>query len=156
MRYHRIDSACMNNGDGIRVVLWLSGCAHKCPGCHNRETWSKSSGEDFTDSVKEHLFNLVENDYIDGITLTGGDPMYKPNREEVITLCRDFKRRFPNKSIWLWTGYDIEDLEIDILSKYIDIIIDGRYIKERPSTKKWRGSDNQNMWLAISNGYKEV
>ena len=134
------------DGEGVRVALYVSGCDHKCKGCHNPESWNCNAGTLFTEEKKQQLFALLQRPYIDGITLTGGDPLYKCNINETTALCKELKEKFPNKTIWLYTGSvyeDIKDLEI---LKYIDILVDGEFkIEERDITLPFRGSKNQRI-----------
>lgn len=146
MKYHNITKDDMLNGDGLRVVLWVSGCSHHCKGCHNKITWDCNDGLDFDDDAKLEIFKELENDYISGLTLSGGDPLFESNRETILELVKEVKSKYPHKTIWLYTGYkweDIKDLEI---MKYIDILVDGKFIKELSDSKlMWRGSSNQNI-----------
>lgn len=151
----------MNNGDGLRVVLWLSGCSHHCYNCQNPQTWNLNSGIPFDESAKQEIFNELSKDYISGITLSGGDPLYENNLSEVLSLVGKIRNLFQNKTIWLYTGYLWENLinincpldsewENRILRKSIielcDVLIDGEYIDERRDiTLKWRGSSNQRV-----------
>lgn len=151
----------MNNGDGLRVVLWLSGCSHHCYNCQNPQTWNPNSGIPFDESAKQEIFNELSKDYISGITLSGGDPLYENNLSEVLSLVEKIRNLFQNKTIWLYTGYLWENLinvncpldsewENRILRKSIielcDVLIDGEYIDEqRDITLKWRGSSNQRV-----------
>lgn len=151
----------MNNGDGLRVVLWLSGCSHHCYNCQNPQTWNPDSGVPFDKSAKQEIFNELSKDYISGITFSGGDPLYEQNLDEVLSLIKEIRNMYPNKTIWLYTGYTWEDLinvncpldskwENRIFRKSIielcDVIIDGEYIDEqRDITLKWRGSSNQRV-----------
>ena len=95
----------MNNGDGLRVVLWLSGCSHGCYKCQNPQTWNPNSGIPFDESAKQEIFNELSKDYISGITLTGGDPLYESNLSDVLSLVKEIRHSFPEKNIWLYTGY---------------------------------------------------
>lgn len=95
------------NGEGLRVVLWLSGCSHKCKGCQNPQTWDANSGIPFDESAKEELFRELNKDYISGLTLTGGDPLYELNLVDVLDLVNEIRLSSPQKSIWLYTGYTI-------------------------------------------------
>lgn len=146
MRYHNITKDDMLNGDGLRVVLWVSGCSHHCPYCHNALTWDEDSGLIFDDEAKKELFNALEKDYISGLTLSGGDPLFINNRDEILKLCKEVKQMFPTKTIWLYTGYQYEDIkELDILN-YIDVLVDGPFINELKDIKlKWCGSSNQRI-----------
>ena len=110
MNYHNITYPDMNNGDGLRVVLWLSGCNHKCKGCQNPQTWDTNSGILFDDSAKNELFRELYNDYISGITFSGGDPLNENNLDEILKLTYEIRSKFPIKKIWLYTGFTWEQL----------------------------------------------
>jgi len=150
----------MLNGDGLRVVLWLSGCSHKCKGCQNSQTWDANSGIPFEIEALNELFEQLNKDYISGITFSGGDPLYKDNLEEVLTLCISIRQQFGNKkTIWLYSGYTWDYIfdytnTVDILDnnvrqnilKLCDVFVDGRYEEDkRDITLKWRGSSNQRV-----------
>lgn len=150
MKYHNITHDDMKNGDGIRVVLWVSGCSHECKGCQNPITWNPNDGLDFDDSAKQEIFSELSKDYISGITFSGGDPLFAKNLNTVIELCGEIKSRFPNKTIWLYTGYLWEDLKffIDVreVFKDIDILVDGEFVESLADKKyKWAGSTNQRV-----------
>ena len=146
MNYHDIKHDDMLNGDGIRVTLFVAGCCHRCKGCHNPETWDKNSGILFDDEAKNEIFRELSKDYINGLTLSGGDPLFCENRPIITDLCKQIKKLYPNKTIWLYTGYlyeEIKDLEI---LNYIDVLIDGPYIESlRDVSLEWRGSSNQRI-----------
>lgn len=146
MRYHNITHDDMLNGDGLRVVLWVSGCEHKCYNCHNKITWDINNGLIFDDNAKEEIFRQLEKDYIKGITFSGGDPLHKQNRTEVFNLVKEIKTKFPKKDIWLYTGYTWEEInDLDIID-YIDVLVDGKYIEELSNPElEWRGSSNQRV-----------
>ena len=146
MNYLGILDCDIADGDGVRIGLYVSGCSHKCKGCHNPESWNPNNGKLFTDKVKDKLFSLVDHDYISGITLSGGDPLYIENQGEIYKLVKEFKEKFPNKTIWLYTGYKYEEVKDLPLMKYIDVIVDGEFILEqRDTTLKFRGSPNQRI-----------
>lgn len=105
MNYHNITYPDMLNGDGLRVVLWLSGCSHHCKGCQNPQTWDTNSGIPFNKEAKEELFRELNNDYISGITFSGGDPLHENNLDEVLQLITEIRAEYPNKTIWLYTGF---------------------------------------------------
>lgn len=133
MNYWKIDKEDVCNGEGLRVVLWLSGCSHRCKGCQNPQTWDADSGIPFDDSAKEELFRELDKDYISGLTLTGGDPLFESNLDGVLDLVTEVNKRYntiqyidgnakkdcnilnenankfrlscPKKSIWLYSGY---------------------------------------------------
>lgn len=146
MRYHDITKDDMRNGDGLRVVLWLSGCRHHCPGCQNPVTWDPEDGLLFADAARKEVEGQLAKPYISGITLSGGDPLFPDNLEEVTAYCRKVRERFPDKTIWLYTGEvweDIRDLEV---MQYIDILVDGRFEQEKKDNLlHWRGSGNQRV-----------
>lgn len=104
----------MNNGDGLRVVLWLSGCSHHCYNCQNPQTWNPDSGIPFDESTKQEIFNELSKDYISGITFSGGDPLHENNLDEVLKLIQEISISFPEKTIWLYTGYKLELLSEEI------------------------------------------
>lgn len=149
MNYHNITKDDMKNGDGLRVVLWVAGCSHHCPNCQNPVTWDPDDGILFDKNARKELLDIISQDYISGITFSGGDPLFESNREEVYELIEYIKSVYPNKTVWLYTGYTFNDLKkfvpIGILNK-IDVIIDGPYIEKfRDTTLKWRGSSNQRV-----------
>ena len=144
MNYIRIDDFDMLNGDGCRVILWVAGCNHHCKNCHNPETWDCNAGQLFDNKAKEYLFECLSKDYIQGLTFTGGDPLFPGNRETVTQLAKEVKEKFPNKDIWMWTGYKYEEVADLEVMKYVDVLIDGEYVEElRDIDLHWRGSSNQ-------------
>lgn len=149
MNYHNITKDDMKNGDGLRVVLWVAGCSHHCPNCQNPVTWDPDDGILFDKNARKELLDIISQDYISGITFSGGDPLFESNREEVYELIEYIKSVYPNKTVWLYTGYTFNDLKkfvpIGILNK-IDVIVDGPYIEKfRDTSLKWRGSSNQRV-----------
>ena len=146
MNYHNILHDDMLNGDGIRVTLFLSGCSLHCRNCQNPQTWDKESGILFDNDAKQEIFTQLKENYISGITFTGGHPLEHYNLPEVTSLCKEIKEKFPNKNIWVYTGFiyeNIKDLEI---MKYIDVLVDGPYIEaQRDITLPYRGSKNQRI-----------
>lgn len=180
MNYHNLTYPDMNNGSGLRVVLWLSGCSHKCKGCQNPQTWDANSGIPFDESAKEELFRELDKDYISGLTLTGGDPLFDGNLDSVLDLVTEVNERYntpqdtnrirlssPQKSIWLYTGFYLEEIfeptfteqstkwinnylkQNEIRKQIIsncDVLVDGRYIdSQRDIALKWCGSKNQSV-----------
>lgn len=160
MNYHNITYPDMNNGDGLRVVLWLSGCSHHCFNCQNHQTWDINSGIPFDESAKEELFRELGKDYISGLTLSGGDPLHEANLDGALDLVNEFRLLFPNKSIWVYSGYrwseifndeifltkDCADWKRREIVKQCTVMVDGRYIdSQRNPSKKWAGSDNQHV-----------
>lgn len=114
MNYSGISECDVLNGTGFRVVLFVSGCSHRCYNCQNPKTWDKNFGHPFTEKTKQYIFNCLDKDYIDGITITGGDPLYEYNLDEVLKLVQEIRISFPKKSIWLYTGYKLELLSEEI------------------------------------------
>lgn len=157
MNYHKIEKTSIANGEGIRVVLWVSGCSLHCKGCHNPETWSLNSGELFDENAKIELFEALGKSYIQGITLSGGHPLENENLNEIYKLILEIKEKYPNKDIWLYTGYHFEDIINSPLRdmcttlrrrivEMCDVVVDGKYVDElRNITLKWRGSENQRV-----------
>ena len=146
MNYHNITKCDLKNGEGIRVVLWVSGCEHKCIGCHNPQTWNKDSGIPFDTSAKLEIFEELEKDYVTGLTLSGGDPLAKSNRNEILDLMIEVKDKFPNKDIWCYTGYELNEIRDLEHIKYIDVLVDGKFKKELSTpSPKWCGSSNQKV-----------
>lgn len=146
MRYHNITHDDMLNGDGLRVVLWVAGCSHRCKDCQNPITWDPNDGIEFCQKEIEELFDYMSKDYISGITYSGGDPLYIDNREDITNLAKVLRDRFPDKTQWLYTGYwydDVKDLEV---MEYIDVIVDGPFINTlKDNTLHWKGSSNQRV-----------
>lgn len=146
MHYHNITKDDMLNGDGLRVVLWVAGCAHACLGCHNPETWEADSGIPFDQAAKDELFAELEKDYISGVTFSGGDPLFPGNRETVGALCREIRQRFPDKTIWMYTGYRWEQVSELAILDTVDVLVDGRFEQALADTAlHWRGSANQRL-----------
>ncbi|HAF25746.1 MAG TPA: anaerobic ribonucleoside-triphosphate reductase activating protein [Lachnospiraceae bacterium] len=146
MRYHNITKDDMLNGDGLRAVLWLSGCDHHCKGCQNPLTWDPEGGLLFDEKAKEELFDILKRPYISGITFTGGDPLHKGNVNEVGKLIDEIKRDLPDKTIWLYTGDTWEDI-IDIpFIRKADVVVDGEFIEDlKDNLLQWKGSKNQRV-----------
>ena len=163
MNYHTITYPDQNNGDGLRVVLWLSGCSHHCYNCQNPQTWNPDSGIPFDESAKQEIFNELSKDYISGITFSGGDPLYENNLDEVLKLVKEIRISFPTKTIWLYTGYQMSEIvkqeqyekvsgipnvwskRWEIITN-VNVLVDGEYIdSQRDITLRWRGSSNQRV-----------
>lgn len=146
MRYHNITKDDMLNGDGLRVVLWVSGCRHRCKGCQNPVTWDENDGLVFDEEAKREIFEELSKDYIAGITFSGGDPLHEKNLYEITNLSREIKTTFPEKSIWLYTGADWEEVMEKEIFEYVDVCIDGEFIENKKDEKLlWKGSSNQRV-----------
>ena len=146
MRYHNITKDDMLNGDGLRVVLWVAGCAHCCKECHNPITWDPNGGMAFDENAKQELFEQLDKSYISGITFSGGDPLHSANHLDVKNLMCEIKEKFPDKTIWLYTGALWEHILYYPLMKYVDVLVDGEFqIELRDTTLLWKGSSNQRV-----------
>lgn len=146
MRYHNITKDDMLNGEGLRVVLWVSGCSHACKNCHNPITWDIDSGIPFDAPAKQELFTELQKNYISGITLSGGDPLHVANRDDITALLQEIRATFPDKTIWLYTGYLWEEISALPAMQYIDVLVDGRFVEELKDNKlHWKGSFNQRI-----------
>lgn len=144
MRYHNITKDDMLNGDGLRVVLWVAGCSHACPGCHNPITWDPEGGLPFTEEEKKEIFQELDKDYVSGITFSGGDPLHQENIAGVTALAKEIREKYPKKTIWLYTGYTWKEVKKWEIINYLDVLVDGRFEKDKKdSTLHWKGSANQ-------------
>ena len=146
MNYHNITKDDMLNGDGLRVVLWVSGCNHQCEDCQNPVTWDLAGGLPFDEKAEEELFEALKKPYISGITFSGGDPLHQFNRQETFRLMKKVKETMPEKTIWVYTGFLWEDFKDYDEMKYVDVFVDGRFVKTlKDDNLQWVGSSNQRI-----------
>ncbi len=146
MRYHNITTDDMLNGDGLRTVLWVAGCTHNCKGCQNPITWDIEGGLPFDDAAERELFDKIAPDYISGVTFSGGDPLHPQNRGKITELAKKCKELFPEKTVWLYTGFTFEEIKGLEIVQYCDVIVDGEFILEQRDPKlHWKGSANQRV-----------
>ena len=156
MKYANIKFNDIANGPGIRTSLFVSGCTHHCKGCFNEIAWDFNYGKDFTEETIEIILKSCEPNYISGLTLLGGEPMEIVNQKGLLKLVKEFKKKFPEKNIWCYTGYRYEEIidtnnpvHCEITNeflKHIDILVDGKFILEQKDiTLKFRGSKNQRI-----------
>jgi anaerobic ribonucleoside-triphosphate reductase activating protein len=150
MNYLDIQHCNTVNGTGLRTVIWISGCERKCKNCFQSHSHDFFSGIKFDEKAKNELFRDNNTDWCSGITFLGGEPLHPKNINEVINLAKEAKEKFPNKNIWLYTGYTWEEIisneTMSEILKYIDVLCDGPYIDELRNTNlKWVGSSNQNV-----------
>ena len=146
MRYHNITKDDMLNGDGLRVVLWVAGCSHCCKECHNPITWDPNGGLEFDDAAKQEIFDELEKDYVHGITFSGGDPLHIANVYDVTALAKEIRKKYPNKTIWLYTGSTWEDIKEMKLMQYLDVLVDGEFVVAKKDVNlHWVGSSNQRV-----------
>ena len=172
MNYANIKYDDIANGPGVRTSLFVSGCTHACKGCFNEVAWDFKYGEEFSDETIEKIMASIEPDYISGMTILGGEPMEKVNQRGILPLIREFKKRFPNKSLWIYSGYTFDvdlipggrayceatpeilkatDVIVDgkfeisgVASQYV--IVDGKFVEElHDITLRFRGSSNQRL-----------
>ncbi len=151
IRVVNVEDTSLVNGEGIRFTIFMSGCSHECDGCHNPESWDYNNGFDYDIGV---IFDMIEDNinFITGITLSGGDPLYQLNDTKEFLQAFRQEEKFKDLSVWLYTGYKFEQIPKGI-TQYIDVIIDGKYEKDLPPIA-WRGSNNQKLWRRIPNTNK--
>ena len=146
MNYHNITKDDMLNGDGLRVVLWVSGCTHHCPGCQNPITWDVVGGLEFDENAENELFEALAKPHCSGITFSGGDPLHPFNREEVFRLIKKIRQELPKKTIWLYTGFLWEEIKDIPEIADIDVVCEGKFVEALLDNKlQWVGSSNQRV-----------
>lgn len=146
MRYGKINKTDIANGPGVRVSLFVSGCRNRCKGCFNPETWSFDYGEPFTMRTIEEILEALSPNYIAGLSILGGDPFESENILGVLELCYEAKRLYPDKTIWIYTGYLYEDFKDLPIMEYIDVLVDGPFIEAlKDISLKFKGSSNQRI-----------
>ena len=147
MKYNLIRKMDISNGPGVRVSVFMQGCEFHCKNCFNSETWDFEKGKDFSDATIDEVLNLCGKSYVKGLSILGGEPMHPGNIEATTKLAKAFKEKYPNKSIWAWSGFLFDEyLKDKEVMKYIDVLVDGQYKDELHNpTLKWRGSSNQRV-----------
>ena len=158
MNYGNIKKYDIANGFGVRVSLFVSGCTHHCKGCFNEVAWDFNYGKEFTEETENEIIEALSPDYISGLSLLGGEPFEPENQKVLLPFIQKVKSIYPNRDIWCWTGYTIEELidpKIDSRAKckytldmltYIDILVDGEFIEElKDISLAFRGSSNQRI-----------
>ena len=165
MNYGSIKSADIANGTGVRVTLFVSGCTHHCKNCFNPETWDFNYGSPFTTEVENKIIEDMNHDYIEGLTLLGGEPMHPKNQKALLPFIKRVKEKYPHKNIWCYTGYVYDrdllgdsrakcDYTIDLL-KQIDVLVDGPFVEKLKNLSlKFRGSSNQRI-IDVQKSLKE-
>lgn len=147
MRYNKIRKMDISNGPGIRVSIFMQGCAFNCKNCFNPETHDFNGGEEFTDKTIERIISLCANENVVGLSILGGEPMHPKNIDGTMRLAKAFKEKYPDKTVWAWTGYLFDEYLSDKkVCRYLDVVVDGQYVEElhNPSLK-WKGSSNQRV-----------
>lgn len=146
MYYGKLNKTDIANGPGVRVSFFVSGCRNRCKGCFNPETWSFDYGEQYTTRTLLDVIKSSAPSYISGLSILGGDPFEPENISKVTVMCKVFKSNYPNKTIWVYTGYLYEDLKDLEIMEYIDVLVDGRFIEaEKDLSLTFRGSKNQRI-----------
>lgn len=156
MHYSTIKDCDIANGIGVRITLFVSGCTNHCKNCFQPQTWDFDFGEPFTEETEEKLLEMLKPDYINGLTLLGGEPMEPQNQRALVPFLKRVREAYPNKNIWCFTGFTYEVLKIDgshprcevtdEMLSLIDVLVDGRYVDElKDLTLQFRGSSNQRL-----------
>ncbi len=145
------------NGPGVRVSLFVSGCTHRCPGCFNEVAWDFSYGTPFDEAARREVLEALAPDYIQGLSLLGGEPFEPQNQRTLCVFLREVKEKYPQKNIWCYSGYTLEQLNgqtpcraacevTEEMLSYLDVLVDGRFELERKNIRlRFRGSENQRL-----------
>ncbi len=155
MNYAVIKKNDIANGSGVRVSLFVSGCRHHCKNCFNSEAWDFNYGKPYTEETEKEILDAIDHSYVSGLSLLGGEPFEPENRPELIKLCQAFRKRFPEKDIWCYSGFTLEQLQSDeirdpetakALLAELDILVDGKFVEElKDISLQFRGSSNQRI-----------
>ena len=156
MRYHKIRKMDISNGPGVRVSIFMQGCAFHCENCFNPETWDFNGGKEFNEKTIDEVLKLCSKDFVTGLSILGGEPMHPNNIDGTTMLAKAFKEKYPNKSLWVWSGFlfdkDLKDKEV---LNYIDVLVDGQFVNSLSNpTLKWKGSSNQRV-IDVKKSLKE-
>ena len=146
MRFNKVRNMDISNGPGVRVSIFMQGCTFNCKNCFNPETHDFAGGRPFDDKIIQEILELCDKDYIAGLSILGGEPMHPNNIEGTARLAKAFKEKYPDKTVWVWTGFLYENLKDSEALKYIDVLIDGQFVEELKNPKlEWKGSSNQRV-----------
>lgn len=149
MNYAALKKTDIANGTGVRVSLFVSGCRRHCKECFNSETWDFNFGEKFTDDTMTEIIDALSHDYIEGFSLLGGEPFEKENRETVFEILKTIREKFPDKTIWCYSGFTFEELlesGAGNILELLDVLVDGAFVVEKKNLSlKFRGSENQRI-----------
>ena len=156
MRYNKIRKMDIADGPGVRVSIFMQGCSFNCKNCFNPETHDFTGGKEFTQNTINKVLELSDNDNIEGLSILGGDPMHPKNIDGTIELAKAFKEKYPEKNVWVWSGYRFDqDLKDKDVLKYVDVLVDGQYVDELHNPMlKWKGSSNQRV-IDVQKSLKE-
>lgn len=156
MHYGAIKNCDIANGVGVRVTLFVSGCRNQCKNCFQPETWNFNYGNEFTEKTEDYIIELLKPDYITGLTVLGGEPCEPENQRGLLPLLKRVKKEYPQKTIWCFSGFTLEEMQTpgnrchtDVINEflsYIDILVDGRFVEEQKDISlRFRGSRNQRV-----------
>lgn len=147
MRYNKIRKMDISNGPGVRVSIFMQGCSFNCKNCFNKETHDFDGGKEFSETTINRILELCQKEYIQGLSILGGEPLHPKNIEGTTALAKAFKQAYPNKNIWVWSGFLFDrDLQNKEILNYIDVLVDGLFIEELHDFRlEWRGSSNQRV-----------
>ena len=157
MNYATIKRRDIANGPGVRVSLFVSGCTHRCPGCFNDIAWDFSYGEPFTEAVQEELLEALDSEYVKGFSLLGGEPFEPQNQRALLPFLQKLRARLPQKTVWCYSGYTLEELTgvresrcrcevTDEMLALVNVLVDGRFMEEKKNIRlRFRGSENQRL-----------
>ena len=146
MRYNKIRKMDISNGPGVRVSIFMQGCHFHCKDCFNAETWDFNGGKEYTDETIQRVLELASKEYIVGLSILGGEPMHPSNIDGTTKLAKMFKEKYPDKNLWIWTGFLFENIKDKEVFKYVDTLVDGQFKTELFNPKlKWKGSSNQRV-----------
>ena len=156
MRYNKIRKMDISNGPGVRVSIFEQGCSFNCKNCFNPETHDFAGGKEFNQDTIDTILKLCDNDNIEGLSILGGEPMHPKNIEGTTKLAKEFKEKYPEKNVWVWSGYTFDkDLKDKEVLKYVDVLVDGQYVEELHNPMlKWKGSSNQRV-IDVQKSLKE-
>ncbi len=157
MRYNKIRKMDISNGPGVRVSIFMQGCSFHCKNCFNPETHDFMGGHEFTQDTIEQVLKLCENEHVEGLSILGGEPMHPVNIEGTTALAKEFKKRFPQKNLWVWSGFLFDkDLQNKEVLNYVDVLVDGQYVDAlRDPRLKYNGSSNQRV-IKVPESLKQV
>lgn len=145
-RYNCIRKMDIADGPGVRVSIFFQGCVFHCKNCFNPETWPFDKGEEFTEETIERILELASESYIKGLSILGGEPLHPKTIDGTLALAKAFKEKYPDKTIWIWSGFLFDQVKDKEVLKYIDVLVDGQYVDELHDFRlKWRGSSNQRV-----------
>ena len=156
MRYNLIRKMDISNGPGVRVSVFMQGCSFHCKNCFNKDTWDFNGGKEFNQDTIDEVLELCNQKHIKGLSILGGEPMHPNNIEGTTKLAKAFKEKYPDKNLWIWSGFRFdEDLKDKDVLNYVDVLVDGTYQEELHNpTLKWKGSSNQRV-IDVQESLKE-